>query len=71
MTQSIANRSKYWDTQIKEIKSMVLMLGYTVNDVANFYGVSHGSIRSVLSRRQESVLRWRHDHNKLLLEQGK
>ena len=71
MTQSIANRSKYWDTQIKEIKSMVLMLGYTVNDVAKFYGVSHGSIRSVLSHRQESVLRWRHDHNKLLLEQGK
>ena len=70
MTQSIANRSKYWDTQIKEIKSMVLMLGYTVNDVAKFYGVTHGSIRSVLSRRQESVLRWRHDHNKLLMEEA-
>jgi hypothetical protein len=71
VTQSIANRSKYWDRQIKEIKFLVLMLGYTVNDVAKFYGVSHGSIRSVLSHRQESVRRWRHDFNKVLLEIGK
>jgi hypothetical protein len=71
VTQSIADRSKYWDTQISVIKSLVLMRGYTIKDVANFYDVSSGSIRSVLSHRKESVLRWRHDHNKLLLEQGK
>ena len=71
MTQSIANRSKYWDTQISIIKSLVLMRGYTVKDIASFYDVSSGSIRSVLSHRKESVIRWRHDFNKLLLEQGK
>jgi hypothetical protein len=66
VTQSIANRSKYWDTQISIIKSLVLMRGYTVKDIASFYDVSSGSIRSVLSHRKESVIRWRHDHNKLL-----
>ena len=64
MKLSIKQQSAVWDKRIERMYDLVVKRGFRAKELAEYYGTSASSIRTVLHRREISLIRWRHEFAK-------
>ncbi len=64
MKLTIKQQSAIWDKRIERMYNLVVKRGFRAKELAEYYGTSANSIRTVLHRREISLIRWRHEFAK-------
>ena len=64
MSLTIKQQSAIWDKRIERMYDLVVKRGFRAKELAEYYETSANSIRTVLHRREISLIRWRHEFAK-------